>query len=241
MINLQLYKIEDFVRARLDEVSHGNDAGFIDADTLNISRAIESCALTVMRNIHLAAPNVLLDGVVFAPKTIRTITQENEVCGIRFNLPDNFLRLVSVKVAQWDRPTQTLVAEDSVEYRKQKNKYLRGTRHNPVAAIVHAVNSGGAVGYAIELYPYSWLYDPPMSLQMLYVPELQMLGNGGTEFTICPKLEQACMYAITAEVARNFSMGDSAKMFDALAGQALDPTADGLRLYPVAGEKVINS
>lgn len=240
MINLQLYKIEEFVRARLDEVSHGNDAGFIDADSLNIKRAIESAAVPVIRNIHLIAPNVLLDGIQYVPKSVQTIIQDSEVCGLRINLPDNFLRLVSVKVAQWDRPTQTLVAEDSVEYRKQKNKFLRGTRHNPVAAIVHSVN-GTTPGYSIELYPYNTQYNPALSLSMLYVPEILMLRSGTTEFTICPKLEQACMYAITAEVARGFDMIDNARVFDALASQSLDPTADNLRLYPVAGEKVINS
>lgn len=241
MINLQLYKIEDFVRARLDEVSHGNDAGFIDADTLNISRAIESCALAAITNIHLAAPNVLLDGVIYTPTSTHTIKQDSEVCGLRFAIPDTFLRLVSVKLDGWERPVQTLIAEDSVEYRKQKNKYLRGTRHNPIAAIVHSVNNGNTPGYAIELYPYIQSSTASQKVQMLYVPKIEMLRSGGTEFTICPMLEQACKYAITAEVARCFNMNDSARMFDALAGQALDPTADSLRLYPVAGEKVINS
>ena len=217
-------EIEKFVRTKLDELS--GDAGFITSDSLDISKIIENSAIPVIKRIHLIAPNILLDGEDGLKKITGFTINDNVV---RFFLPDNFIRLVSVKMDRWDRAVQTVITEDSVEYRKQKNKYLRGTPSNPVAALLH--ESGNSM--IMELYTAA---DGSNLNQFLYVPKIGLRENG---YPICPKLREACLYAITAEVLRSFDQTNKAQMFDALAMQMLNLAHEHDRLYTPVGEKVL--
>ena len=175
MTPLPLSEIEAFVRARLDEVANG-DAGFVNADSLNIANAVRRCAMPAIRNVHLVAPNVLLDG-------IRTDSMPQ--CSVSdgvgtFKAPAGFMRLVSLRFNGWDIPVQTLVNEDSVEYRKQKNKFLRGTPRHPVAAITHASLDSG---FVIEAYTVA---GSATIADFRYVPEIKITDDDNV--MICPKL-----------------------------------------------------
>jgi len=228
MTLLPLSEIETFVRARLDEVANG-DAGFVNADSLNIANAVRRCAETAIRNIHLIAPNVLLDGIR-PDNNMPTCTVSNGVG--TFKAPAEFMRLVSMRFNGWDIPVQTLINEDSVEYRKQRNKFLRGTPRHPVAAITHASPDNG---FVIEAYTVG---DHPTLADFRYVPEIKITDD---KISICPKLKQSCLYAVTAEVARCFGDERRAQTFEALSRQQLNPTADDDRIYPANGEKTIES
>lgn len=226
MVPLYLSDIRSFVRAKLDEVS--SDAGFIATDNLDIAKIVEDSAVLVIRTVHLSAPNVLLDGELLANVSL-TVDRDN--VGY-ISVPRNFMRLVSLQVNGWSRPVQTLISEDSVEYRKQQNKYLRGTLRNPVAAITH---KGSDERHVIELY----VCPANASVSHFrYVPEIELINNN-TTIMICPKLKQACLYAVTAEVMRCYNEPNKAQMFEALAQRALNPTMDNERLYPTNGEKTI--
>lgn len=221
MVNLMLSDIESFVRAKLDELSNNNDAGFVSSDNLDIMSIIQKSVVPVIRNIHLTAPNVLLDGTIADVKVYYNNTGYIYV-------PATFMRLVSLIVDGWERPVQTLIAEDSVEYRKQKNKFLCGTMRNPVAAITHISKDERII---IELYPATGAMA-----HLKYVPEIT-LGNNAV--SICPKLRQACLYAMAAEVMRCVDEMQKAQVLEALAQRFLNPLSDNERLYPTAGEKTI--
>ena len=226
MVLLPFAEITDFVRSKLDELS--DNSSFVASDNIDIAKIIDESAVMTIRTIHLLAPNVLLDGKTLGSASgIALNAGRDEMYW--FEVPSDFMRLISLKINGWDRPVQTLVAEDSVEYRKQRNKYLRGTLRNPVAVLRHGVQNQRI----IELYvckPNPSIYD------FSYVPEIYTSSNG---VMICPKLKQACLYAVTAEVMRCLGEAQKAQTFEMLARESLNPTPDIDRLYPMNGEKVI--
>ena len=227
MKNLLFSDIDSFVRSKLDELS--DDSGFVSSDNIDIVRIIRESAVNVIRNVHLMAPNVLLDGVTYGSQNITLYNGKDNMYW--FEVPDNFMRLVSLKTNDWDRPVQTLISEDSVEYRRQRNKYLRGTPRNPVAAIRHGVGNKRIIElYTITPDVTARIYD------FSFVPEIT---SDPTGIGICPKLRQACLYSITAEVMRCLNETQRAQMYDALAAQSLNPTSDAERTYPLNGEKTI--
>ena len=226
MINLLLSDIESFVRAKLDEVSPDSD--FIATDNLDLAKIIEAAVVPVSRTVHLTAPNVLLDGEGLL--TPPNISVSDSVAS--FLLPSDFMRLVSVKMSGWMKSVNTVISEDSLEYRRQQNRYLRGTMRNPVAAVLHDTNGT----MRMELYISK---DTPVLEQFLYVPEITVAYSNPPYIRICPKLKTACLYAITAEVLRCFDQTQKAQMFDTLAQRQLNPTHEQDRLHTATGEKVI--
>lgn len=225
MVLLPFAEITDFVRSKLDELS--DNSGFVASDNNDIAKIIDKSAVMTIRTIHLLAPNMLLDGVTMGSMNITLYAGKNGMCW--FEAPSDFMRLISLNVNGWDRPVQTLVSEDSVEYRKQRNKYLRGTSRNPVAALKH----GAQHQRIIELYVCN---ASPSIYYFSYVPEIYASGNA---VMICPKLKQACLYAVTAEVMRCLGEAQKAQTYEMLARESLNPTPDIDRLYPLNGEKVI--
>jgi hypothetical protein len=58
----------------------------------------------------------------------------NGVCTI--TLPDDYLRLVKVKLTEWSTPVSIPISVDHPLYRQQHNKYTRGHQDKPVVAYV---------------------------------------------------------------------------------------------------------
>lgn len=146
-------------------------------------------------------------------------------------LPGNFLRLITLQMGDWERPIQTLVNEDSAEYRKQTNRYLRGTNTKPVAALVH--QSG---------YPFLELYSCTSNVEVMmygqYVPEPTKFGDGDTAYVkICEPLRDPCLNQITANVLRGIGRAQEAALYDRMAVQPFYIDPDYARLNPPIGER----
>jgi hypothetical protein len=146
-------------------------------------------------------------------------------------LPDNFLRLITLQMDDWERPIQTLVNEDSAEYRKQSNKYLRGTYKKPIGAIVH--QSG---------YPFIRLFSCTTNMASLmygqYVPEPTKYGDGDSAYVkICEPLRYPCLNQITANVLRGIGRAQEAALYDRMAVQPFYIDPDYARLNPPIGER----
>lgn len=143
-------------------------------------------------------------------------------------VPADFMRLVSLKMADWDRPIQTLVNEDSAEYHQQRNKYLMGTPRKPIGALVR--RDGNTT---MELYSCS---SSAASLDYgKYIPEPKIENN---YIWIAKALKVPCLNQIVAETFRSFGEFQKAAVFESMAAQPFYIDPDYARLNPVQGERI---
>lgn len=141
------------------------------------------------------------------------------------------LRLISLQMSDWTRPIQTLVNEDSAEYRKQRNRYLRGTNTKPIGALVRIAGRP-----AIELY--SCTSNTATLTHFEYVPEPELLPAVSPDHVeICEPLKYPCLNQITAHVLRSIGMVQEAAQYDRMAVQPFYIDPDYARLNPQAGER----
>ena len=158
----------------------------------------------------------------------------NGVFMYKVALPGDFLRLVTLKMSDWDRPIQTFVGEDSAEYHKQFNKYLRGTTKKPIGILVHD-DWPDASRYAAHLYTCG---SNHASIERAwYIPEPSIDLNTG-DMVICSTLEYPCLNQITAETLRSLGKYQEAKVYDGLAVQPFYIDPDYARLNPLQSERV---
>lgn len=147
-------------------------------------------------------------------------------------LPDDFLRLITLQMSDWSRPIQTLINEDSAEYRKQQNKYLRGTWERPIGAIVHRMPYGDFLElYCCKSNAATLRYGQ-------YVPEPRVVNTPlGEMVPICSPLKYPCLNQITAHVLRGIGRAQEAALYDRMAVQPFYIDPDYSRLNPPVGER----
>ena len=83
--------------------------------------------------VLLSAPIHRLSATQADVSGINTLNA-NGVCTI--TLPDDYLRLVKVKLTEWSTPVSIPISVDHPLYRQQHNKYTRGHQDKPVVAYV---------------------------------------------------------------------------------------------------------
>lgn len=157
---------------------------------------------------------------------------DNGIFKYVMRLPEYFLRLITLQMSDWDRPIQTLVNEDSAEYRKQTNKYLRGTWERPIGAIVHRLPYGDFMElYCCKSTAATLRYGQ-------YVPEPRIVNTTlGDLVYICSPLEYPCKDQIVAEVLRGLGKIQEAALYDQKAVQPFRIDPDWARLNPPTGER----
>ena len=246
MLTLPVSDINEYVKARLDELSNNEDAQLVTGDQAvgDLEKIIEAVTVQSVRKIHLEAPNLLLkDGVAFPSASSasqqgeeslddeqdRSTAIDSHYYMHELDAPSDFLRLVTLRMSDWSRPIQTLVGEDSAEYRKQGNIYLMGTPRKPVGALVHRNGTG-----VIELY--SCLSATATVLYAQYIPEPSISGTTPS-VDIISTLKQPCLDQITAEVLRSIGRHQEAAVFDQLAVRPFYIDPDYARLNPPTGER----
>ena len=134
------------VKTRIDEVSMSGDV-IVEVGVENskpydsiIAELLDESALEVLlkapfyrSNITSGSPSVHTDD------TTGSLT-----------LPDDFLRLVSLRMSDWQQPvTELAIAGDEVA-KRQANKFLRGGKAKPVGVL-----SKTSAGYKINYYSSS--------------------------------------------------------------------------------------
>lgn len=186
MEKLTKSEIYEKVRAFLDELGD-NDAGFMlsDKDSSELNTIIDKVTPLSVRNIHISAPYRMLDGDMYEPSDFSV---ENKKATM--TLPENFLRLVQVKLSSWSAPVVNVVTEDMPEYRMQANEYMRGTHYKPVCALVLLAN--GLQG--LEVFSAKDDTDTLTSLIILKEPEWE-----DDSIAICPRLRNSIIAQITGQ------------------------------------------
>lgn len=168
-----LYRVEDIVkdvRVALDQ--NESDEQLLsesDSDTLQLDELIRSKIEAGVDAVEMAAPSWLLEGG-------HTFGDELywEGNGIGFVLlPDDFKRLVSFKMSDWDMAVTTAIGPEDAMYGRQRVTVsaVRGNVHRPVCAIV-----ARAEGLSLEFFASR--DEEAQVVQAVYIPKRKIDEEG---------------------------------------------------------------
>ena len=172
-------QIEQKVKEKLDEVSQF-DAYQVDAVEF-IDKFMDSAAEKILLNmpLHLIPPSDFSSQPQDARSNGTGIVQ----------LPDDYLRLSSFQMVEWDRPVVHAISKEHPAYNLQKNNVTRGKPSKPIAVVGHYLSSftsgsgSGMVlaqGFAYPAYysgAYGWEGAIPTNAQITAI-----IGDA-TEYT----------------------------------------------------------
>lgn len=163
---------------------------FKDVDTLTINEIARSKIIDAARMVESSAPSYLLDsGEPFAT----TIGWDSKVGygGGHIILPQDFMRLVSFQMSDWDYAVTTAITEDDPLYARQRSRWpgIRGCPQRPVVAITQQ-----PVGQVLEFYSCTGGEDVYVA-RARYIPYPFILEKDGEDcIDLCEKLKPAIVY-----------------------------------------------
>ena len=107
-----------------------------DIDTLSLEEIIESKIVDAARLVETNAPLYLIDGGKQFNGSIDWDSAHGYGSG-RILLPDDFMRLVSFMMSDWDYPVSAALTEDDPEYAMQRSRYpgIKGNPQRPIVAM----------------------------------------------------------------------------------------------------------
>lgn len=182
-------ELTEKVRVSLD--MNDSDRGLMelsDPETLTLDDIIAQKIEYAARVVESNAPASLLD----SGRALSGSISFKEEIGIgrgRMLLPDDFMRLITFKMSDWERAVTEPIYESDPLYRQMSSRFpgLRGTPQKPVVAIVNE-----PTGLVLEFW--SCVGGSSVVLQRgRYLPIPRFRGGG---IEICEKLvQQVVVYA----------------------------------------------
>lgn len=188
------------VRVILDKNMSGDAlAALGDIETLTLDEMIDTKVTDAVRVVHMAAPYYRLDSL--STFVDSTIVWDDLHCG-HVVLPDDFMRLVSFKMSDWQRAVFEAIDVADGQYIFQGSKYkgIRGTPEKPVVAAVPYAD-----GLALEFF--SCRSDEATIAAATYLP---LPAWEGGAIAICRRLYRAAMYMTASLVASALGATDTA-------------------------------
>lgn len=200
-----LYSVDDLkkdIRIVLDQnTTSGQLFGTDDIDTLSLEEIIGSKLEDAARVVEKEAPVYLLDGGEPFAQSISWDSRPGYGSG-RTQLPDDFLRLVSFQMSDWERPVSEPISDLDPRYALQRSRYpgIRGNPQKPVVAIVMQ-----PVGQVLEFY--SCTGGPDVYVKRArYIPIPKIDAN--KQLDICEKLHSSFIYYAASLVALSTQQGE---------------------------------
>lgn len=132
------------VRAIMNEVSSEEELHLLSEDTIKLDEYIKACIPDAINMVVEVAPLNLLNPT--AANSI-AVTNSNGIGSIV--LPEDFFRLVAIKLSSWFKAVSVVFPFGSTEYAVQHNTYTRAGVNKPVC--VFSYNSAGKS--IIECFP----------------------------------------------------------------------------------------
>ncbi len=212
---------------------NGGHASFMGSDdaTAEMKEVIRQVTEPAVRNIHLKAPIAMLEAAAGTLDDAR-FSELNGRHVSKASLPADFFRLVRCRMAGWDRPVTLLWWEDSVEYAKQRNRYLMGTSEKPVAFLVHDGDS-----QCIELYSSDSASDTIAEFAYVQKPSWSDATTSAT-IDVSDRLVDACLMQIAADTLMVLGEAERAQMMAAKAVEPLNTYGGIERHYSDIGNRV---
>lgn len=176
-----------------------------DTDAATLDAIIESNVIPAAKEIVSVAPaRMLTEGAKKEDGVTVTLTESRGAYVGTADMPEDFFRLLHVRMKSWDRPA-AIISDSDAEYALQSSPWqgLRGNPHTPVAALVK--DASVTSGYRLELYTSDSATDILDSIGYVPTPEM---GTDG-ELTIPGRVLDAAVYAcasLTAETFGNASL-----------------------------------
>ncbi len=168
-----------------------------DVDTLAlddiIRSKIEHAAYIVERN----APNYMIDGGKSFAGTIgwgkELKVGSSSYARGTLALPDDFMRMVTFKMSDWDMAVTDFVDETDERYFQLQSRYvgLAGTPQCPVAALVQTVIDDKQC-LALEFYTCGISDNTKATVERAYYLPRPKIDNG--EIDLCTRLKDAVVY-----------------------------------------------
>jgi len=168
-----------------------------DIATLTLNAKIESCIERCVKEVEMSAPVELLEpGKSLNGSFTLYPEDENGLMGGFMVLPDDFCRLISLKMSGWAYQLSTVVTENDIEYHAQKSEFgIKGSPSRPVAAIIQSPS-----GLILEFFSVTSGDDVTMEKGQ-YLP-IKKIGDDETkadyrQIDISEKLyEEVCRVAL---------------------------------------------
>lgn len=139
------------IKAKLDEIiPPGIQFSLDEENDINdpYTLLIDSLLDEATKRVILLAPAHVLTATL-STTTATADTSDNKIGYIV--LPFNFLRAISLKMADWKREVREFILPSDKRYKAQQNKYIRGGVNKPVAALTHR-KVGESAQRVIEYY-----------------------------------------------------------------------------------------
>lgn len=173
-----------------------------DIDTLSLEEIIESKIVDAARLVEGTAPLHLLDGGKHFGDSVDWDSAHGYGSG-RILLPDDFMRLVSFMMSDWDYPVSVAITEDDPEYAMQRSRYpgIKGNPQRPVVAITTQ-----PAGQVLEFYSCT-AGDSVYVRRAQYLP-IPAIVDGSID--LCEKLRRAIVYRAANLVASVIGQTDVA-------------------------------
>lgn len=184
-----------------------------DIETLSLDDIIHSKIVEAVRRVEINAPVYMLDsGNNFGDAVFWEANGSGWVL-----LPDDFMRLISFRMSDWERTVYEAISTDDVKYPVQASRYkgIRGNCQKPVCAMTMRPE-----GKALEFY--SCKNRDAKVVQAVYLP-YPRIENCQEEIgiDICIRCYTAVIYTTAALVCLTFGADDRTSVFMELAKSAL--------------------
>lgn len=156
-----------------------------DLDTLTQEEIMESKIVDAARLIEEQAPVDMLDGGEKLTGEL-SYRKYGNVYVFELSLKNlSFMRLITIKMGQWERPGKIITEEDA-EYQWQSSRWsgIHGNPQKPIAAIVQ-----GEDGLCLELYSCT---SPTATIEKGTYLKIPSVSSG--KISLCPKLKDAIVY-----------------------------------------------
>lgn len=182
------------VKVKLEEFSNFENNSFVlPPDELKkpVESYIEETLDEAARQLLLTLPQWVLKPYITEYDTFVSVVSDeaHRFYGV-VSVPNDFLRLVGIRVRGWQRECNEhfgFISSSDVRYKEQRNPFVRGDKAKPVAVLV--------AGGAIELYGVPALIGVELDY-FRYIPDIDYLDEArGKRFTEYLVLETAIRVA----------------------------------------------
>ena len=202
-----MYKVADLVNEVRTVIDRNNSsaplAGLTDVETLSIDTLIESKLEDAARAVTVNAPRHLLDSGKSIGTAVAWSSSKTKHWGFT-QLPEDFLRLLTFQMADWNYPVTEAITDADPEYKQQNSRFIGigGNPQRPVVAIVQH-----PIGLILEFYSCTSNDVAVKVARYIPIPRIENEHIGISE-----KLEKAVIYYCAYLVLSSLSETEQAKL-----------------------------
>lgn len=181
-----------------------------DVNTLALDDIVRSKILEAVVRVHTSAPTHMLEeGHNFGDSIFWGDQESGWVL-----LPQDFMRLISFEMSDWERAVYTAISPTDPEYalQRQRVKALRGTAQKPVCVITTRPE-----GKALEFY--SCKSEDAYVSRGQYLPYPKVDEEDGID--ICERCYTAVVYAAASLVLLTLGEGEKASALAEISNSTL--------------------